>query len=860
MISAALAHIFGAVAGELLRNKLEEHSFYSSVLCVLVSFQILYSGLRFVTGSDTAVQVLDWLADLVLVLVLCSVTDFWNWSGDYWLAVQVSGTGLVITGQQFRSLVLISETGSGPSAGTQGSATQDPHIAASDSSSDFDVMEGYPMQQHPESSSQDMHALGQQPGVSMFSRLKETLSRATRSEHATNEINERSGEVNLPFTSQIDPILSESVHVSTPATTPIGLLKLTLSETLLPDGRSFAEVQEVERYILAAREKEIESLRKAEQRREILAKVPMTSTNPLQSPELTTLKSQSIGSHIASGSKDTSNASILNGVFLNENWEYNLQTEKLTDLYTSYTYPMGWLDVIQVTSNSTSVNEQQRMICDVIHSIVQMERQNLGINMPSMGPMRFLNTTKAKQPTISQIETSLMQPSLGDLPTRTMNMTGGATSTSLASTTPLDTSVAPMPVPVGVHQPYVPVATHLYVTSMPPPNPIAYVPQSHYPSPYFSGAVPAGINTSYPTSAIPEPTSTSFRPSLGAVPYEVWDPRKVRMSRPKPANPFPYVVPRVPTPVASTPIVPTYLGELAAFAQTIGRSIVENMHNLPDRELRSKAVQVAKIAQKYNGDGDVRKHVEIFEQVCDFLGEYNDLNRCRALSLTLSGKAGDWYRTLRVEEKTIYPTLRRLFLKEYIRESVLWGVTSQLQKAKREDGEFARDFISRLKNLNFRCTPNERFNNNQLLDRFIRGLHHENIYNGLIIRGITTWEAVTTNAIELEDNLMIAGERVSSDAESAHPQASRHEPMTIKLIVKEPKTADLTLMDFTKAIQESLKVNQVPQNTHMYPRREQQWCSICFGPHSTSECQPFEQNLMVFVIYVASTVTKLRIA
>ncbi|MCO5581089.1 hypothetical protein L7F22_034965 [Adiantum nelumboides] len=525
------------------------------------------------------------------------------------------------------SVQQISGSGFGPSTGTQGSATQDPHIATSDSSSDFDVMEGYPMQQHPESSSQDMHALGQQPGVSMFSRLKETLSRATRSEHATNEINEGGREVDLLFTSQIDPVLSESVHVSTLATTPIGFSKLTSSETLLPDGRSLAEVQEVERYILAAREKEIESLRKAEQRRATLAKALMTSVNPLQSPELITLKSQPKGSHIASGSKDTPNASILDGVFLNENWEYNLQTEKLTDLYTSYTYHVGWLDVIQATSNSTSVDEQQRMICDVIHSIVQMERQNLGINMPSMGPMRFLDTTKAKQPTISQMETpsvspmdssyivspgvsmqsepthgsfsfpDLVQPSLGDLPTPTMNMTGNANSTSLASTTPLHTSVAPMPIPVGVHQPYVPVATHPYVAPMPPPNPIAYVPQSHYPSPYFSGDVPAAINTSYPTSAMPEPTSTS----LGAVPYEVWDPRRVRMPRPKPANPFPYVVPRVPTRIASTPIVPTHLGDLAAFAQTIDRSIVENMHNLPDREPRSKAVQVAKIAQKYNG-------------------------------------------------------------------------------------------------------------------------------------------------------------------------------------------------------------------------------------------------------------------
>ncbi|MCO5606397.1 hypothetical protein L7F22_060585 [Adiantum nelumboides] len=595
-----------------------------NLYCVAATGFFVSSVILYWFWLETVFQ--DWLISVTETAIFLSVSGYWLadlYSGQlsssgYWLAEV-----WLLVSRQLSLWLLVScpvlVTGSGPSAGTQGSATQDPHIAASDSSSDFDVMEGYPMQQHPESSSQDMHALGQQPGI-------------------------RGGEVDSPFTSQIDPVLFESAHVSTPTTTPIGLSKLTPYETLLPDCRSLAEVQEVERYILAAREKEIESLRKAEQRRATLAKAPMTSTNPLQSPEITTLTSQPIGSHIASGSKDTPNTSILDGVFLNENWEYNLQTEKLTDLYTSYTYHVGWLDVIQATSNSTSVDEQQRMICDVIHSIVQMERQNLGINMPSMDPMRFLDTTKAKQPTISQMETpsvspmdpsyivspgvsmqsepthgsfsfpDLVQPSLGDLPTPTMNMTGSAPSTSLAGTTPLHTSIAPMPIPIGVHQPYVPVATHPYVAPMPPPNPTAYVPQSHYPSPYFSGTMPASINTSYPTSAIPEPTSTSFRPSLSAVPYEVWDPRRVRMPRPKPANPFPYVVPRVPTPVASTPIMPTHLGDLAAFAQTIGRSIVENMHNLPDREPRSKAVQVAKIAQKYNVDGDVRKHVEIFEQ------------------------------------------------------------------------------------------------------------------------------------------------------------------------------------------------------------------------------------------------------
>ncbi|MCO5573024.1 hypothetical protein L7F22_026788 [Adiantum nelumboides] len=177
----------------------------------------------------------------------------------------------------------------------------------------------------------------------MFSRLKEALSRATRSEHATNEINEGGEEVDSPFTSQIDPVLFESAHVSTPVTTSIGPLKLTPSETLLSDGRSLAEVQKFECYILAAREKEIESLRKAERRQEILAKAPMTSAlpaNPLQSSELIALMSQTIGSHIASSSKDTPNTSILDGVLLNENWEYESMNGRVR-------VPGGLLDAIE---------------------------------------------------------------------------------------------------------------------------------------------------------------------------------------------------------------------------------------------------------------------------------------------------------------------------------------------------------------------------------------------------------------------------------------------------------------------------------------------------------------------------------
>ena len=74
-----------------------------------------------------------------------------------------------------------STLGSRPSAGTQGSTTQDPNIAASDSSSDYDVMEEHPTL-NPERQNEDVPIWAPQPGPSVFSRLIETFSRATRSE------------------------------------------------------------------------------------------------------------------------------------------------------------------------------------------------------------------------------------------------------------------------------------------------------------------------------------------------------------------------------------------------------------------------------------------------------------------------------------------------------------------------------------------------------------------------------------------------------------------------------------------------------------------------------------------------------
>ena len=93
------------------------------------------------------------------------------------------------------------------------------------------------------------------------------------------------------------------------------------------------------------------------------------------------------------------------------------------------------------------------------------------------------------------------------------------------------------------------------------------------------------------------------------------------MHRPSPI-PIPPVAPRAPM-----PIMPAHVRDLATFSQMIGQSITDNMHHVSDREPRSKAVQIAKLTSKFSRDEDCRKHIEVFEQVCDSLGERNKLHR-----------------------------------------------------------------------------------------------------------------------------------------------------------------------------------------------------------------------------------------
>ena len=168
-----------------------------------------------------------------------------------------------------------------------------------------------------------------------------------------------------------------------------------------------------------------------------------------------------------------------------------------------------------------------------------------------------------------------------------------------------------------------------------------------------------------------------------------------------------------------------------------------------------RPVDIAKLMSKFTGDGDPRQHLEIFEQVCEALNEKNDVAKSHAFSLTLDDKAGKWYRTLKNEEKRNMAAVKAAFIRAFAKQGPKWGLASQLHSAERQTGESIRDFIYRLKHLNSRCQPHERFRDDQLLDRFVNGMNHRELFNCLITRGITTWDATVAVVIQLEDSLEI---------------------------------------------------------------------------------------------------------
>ena len=59
----------------------------------------------------------------------------------------------------------------------------------------------------------------------------------------------------------------------------------------------------------------------------------------------------------------------------------------------------------------------------------------------------------------------------------------------------------------------------------------------------------------------------------------------------------------------------------------MGKSIVESVNEPSERGTQSKASQISKMTERFNGDEDERRHLQVFEQVCEALEECNDLNK-----------------------------------------------------------------------------------------------------------------------------------------------------------------------------------------------------------------------------------------
>ena len=88
----------------------------------------------------------------------------------------------------------------------------------------------------------------------------------------------------------------------------------------------------------------------------------------------------------------------------------NLEVGLLLICKLAHKYHVHWLDIVQPIVEAMSLKEQRQMICHIIPRIFQSKRQDRGISMPSTGPMIFIDTARAKQPTLLQMQTLVMSP------------------------------------------------------------------------------------------------------------------------------------------------------------------------------------------------------------------------------------------------------------------------------------------------------------------------------------------------------------------------------------------------------------------------------------------------------------------
>ena len=127
----------------------------------------------------------------------------------------------------------------------------------------------------------------------------------------------------------------------------------------------------------------------------------------------------------------------------------------------------------------------------------------------------------------------------------------------------------------------------------------------------------------------------------------------------------------------------------------------------------------------------------------------------------MEGKAGEWYRALKNEEKNTWETLKGSFILDYSPKGPKWSPVNQLNQVK-QGKDSLRDYIAKIKHLNARCEPHERLSDEQLLPRFLLGLRSSKLHDQLTVLNITSFETCSKEAIRLGDNMREGDETITT--------------------------------------------------------------------------------------------------
>ena len=156
---------------------------------------------------------------------------------------------------------------------------------------------------------------------------------------------------------------------------------------------------------------------------------------------------------------------------------------------------------------------------------------------------------------------------------------------------------------------------------------------------------------------------------------------------------------------------------------------------------------------KFTGSEDPFHHLELFEQICEAFGDLNDDISILAFGLTLQGIASQWFHTIPVEHRATYTSLKQAFTIGFAPQGSKWSHALQLHRIQEYPNESVRDYIVRTKCLDSRCKADEKLSDQQLLGRFLEGLHSMRLHDYLLVKDPASFDQCCKWAIFLEDNL-----------------------------------------------------------------------------------------------------------